>query len=108
MAKSRMIYFKKQIENFPDDHALGVMWSQNIISPRFMRIVFAEFVQASRQQDMPKLERAWADVKEIVPAMNRRTRQRMQYLSPVIERLSRGPLTGVARALARYAIRLPS
>ncbi len=105
MAKSRMIYFKKQMETFPDDPALN-MWSQNIISPRFMRLAFAEFVQASRDQDIPTLERAWSDVKEIARTMNRRTRQRTKFLCPVIERLSRGPLTGVARALARYAIRL--
>lgn len=105
MANSRMIYFRKQIELFPNDPAVN-QWAHNAIARRFMKIVFTEFLAASRSHDVPRLERAWSDSKEIAPAMGRRTQRRVQLLSPLIERLYDGPLTGVARSLARYAIKL--
>ena len=46
MARSRLIYFN--IEAYPDDPAFGVWWSRDVIGPRFMRIVFNEFVKATK------------------------------------------------------------
>jgi hypothetical protein len=106
MGQSRMIYFKKLVDAFPDEPALGLWWRHNIIGPRFMEIAFHEFIRASRAGDTAALHRAWSEVKEIAPVMNRRTRQRVKRLSPLIERLSPTPLTGLARALARFAVRL--
>lgn len=106
MAKSRMIYFKKLVDTFPDDPTLGLWWCHNIIGPRFMRLAFNEFIRASRVGDKAALDHAWSEIKEIAPVINRRTRHRMRRLSPLIERLYPSPLTGVARALARFAIRL--
>ena len=37
MARSRMIYFKKQLELYPDDPAIDLNWSREVIGPRFMR-----------------------------------------------------------------------
>jgi glycosyltransferase involved in cell wall biosynthesis len=105
MAKSRMIYFRKQVEAFPDDTVLDLMWTRDVIAPRFMKLVFTEFIQASRQRDFTKVERAWSDIKEIVPKMHHRTRKRMKIYSPIIERLNRRRMAGVARYLARRAIR---
>ena len=106
MAKSRMIYFKKLADTFPDEPTLGLWWRHNIIGPRFMKISFNEFIRASRVGDKAALDRAWSEIKEIAPVMNRRTRHRMRRFSPVIELLYSTPLTGVARALARFAVRL--
>ena len=106
MAKSRMIYFHKQAETFPDDPVLNLMWTRNVISKRFMRIVFDEYVQASRERDLPKLERTWSDVKAIVPKMSPRIQKRMKTYGPIIEALNSGPLAGIARAMARRAIRI--
>jgi glycosyltransferase involved in cell wall biosynthesis len=106
MGQSRMIYFKKLADTFPDDPNLGLWWRHNIIGPRFMKIAFNEFIRASRAGDTPALDRAWSEIKEIAPVMNRRTRDRVKRFSPLIERLYPTPLTGVARALARFAVRL--
>jgi glycosyltransferase involved in cell wall biosynthesis len=106
MAKSRMTYFRKLADTFPDEPTLGLWWRHNIIGPRFMKIAFHEFIRASRVGDRASLDRAWSEIKEIAPVMNRRTRHRMRRLSPLIELLYPTPLTGVARALARFAIRL--
>ena len=105
MANSRMIYFRKQIELFPNDPAVNP-WAQRAIGRRFMKVVLAEFIAASKSRDVPRLKRAWSDSKEIAPAVGPRTERRVQMLSPLIERLYDGPLTGVARKLARYAIKL--
>ena len=106
MGQSRMIYFKKLADTFPDDPNLGLWWRHNIIGPRFMKIAFHEFIRASRARDTPALDRAWSEIKEIAPVINRRTRERVKRFSPLIERLYPTPLTGVARALARFAVRL--
>ena len=106
MGQSRMIYFKKLADTFPDEPNLGLWWRHNIIGPRFMKIAFNEFIRASRAGDTPALDRAWSEIKEIAPVMNCRTRHRVRRFAPLIERLYPTPLTGVARALARYAVRL--
>jgi glycosyltransferase involved in cell wall biosynthesis len=106
MAKSRMIYFKKLADTFPDEPTLGLWWRHNIIGPRFMELAFNEFIRASRVGDRAALDRAWSEIKEIAPVMNRRTRHRMRRFSPLIELLYPTPLTGVARSLVRYVIRL--
>ena len=101
-----MIYFKKLADTFPDEPNLGLWWRHNIIGPRFMKIAFNEFIRASRAGDTAALDRAWSEIKEIAPVMNRRTRDRVRRFAPLIERLYASPLTGVARALARFAVRL--
>jgi glycosyltransferase involved in cell wall biosynthesis len=106
MAKSRMIYFKKLADTFPDEPTLGLWWRHNIIGPRFMELAFNEFIRASRVGDRAALDRAWSEIKEIAPVMNRRTRHRMRRFSPLIELLYPTPLTGVARSLVRHVIRL--
>jgi glycosyltransferase involved in cell wall biosynthesis len=106
MGQSRMIYFKKLVDAFPDEPDLGLWWRHNIIGPRFMKIAFHEFIRASRAGDSAALDRAWSEIKQIAPVMNRRTRERVKRFSPLIERLYPTPLTGLARALARFAVRL--
>ena len=78
MGQSRMIYFKKLADTFPDEPNLGLWWRHNIIGPRFMKIAFNEFIRASRAGDTPALDRAWSEIKEIAPVMNRRTRERVE------------------------------
>ena len=86
-AKSRMIHFKKLVETFPDDPTLGLWWCHNVIGPRFMGLAFNEFIRASRVGDRAALDRAWSEIREIAPVINRRTRHRIRSLSPLIERL---------------------
>jgi glycosyltransferase involved in cell wall biosynthesis len=103
MAKSRMIYFKKHLELYPDDPALDLHWSRDAIGPRFMRLFYNDFVKATRSRDLAKIERAWADVEEIAPVMKIGTRRRVRLISPMVRFLCRNRLYRRARLLARYA-----
>jgi len=106
MAKSRMIYFKKQLELFPDDPIFGVLWSRDVIGPRFMGPAFGEFRKATKEgRDLSIVESSWAEVQEIAPVLKSRTRRRMRLVAPIVRLLCRNHFRGPARALARYAIR---
>jgi GT2 family glycosyltransferase len=87
MGQSRMIYFKKLTDTFPDEPSLGLWWRHNIIGPRFMNIAFNEFIRASGAGDRAALDRTWSEIKEVAPVMNRRTRESVRRFSPLIERL---------------------
>ncbi len=103
MAKSRMIYFRKQIEAYPYDPAFELHWARDIIGPRFMKIAHNDFIIATRSRDLAKIERAWADVEEIAPVMKIGTRRRVRLISPMVRFLYRNRLYRRARLLARYA-----
>jgi glycosyltransferase involved in cell wall biosynthesis len=104
MAKSRLFYFKKQLQLFPDDPDVGLNWSREVIGPRFMRIAYNQFEQAIRNQDLPMVERSWAEIREIAPVMKSRIRRRIRRITPVIPFLCRNRVTGLARTLVRHAI----
>ncbi|MCI4677694.1 glycosyltransferase family 2 protein [Rhodoblastus acidophilus] len=105
MAKSRMIYFHKLIELFPDDPRLGVYWRRNFIAPRFFEIAYNEFYNGSKNGEAARLAHGWTAMLEIVPYMKNRVRRRMNWVAPVVGRIYRGRLTGVARRLVRFAAR---
>ena len=104
MSKSRMIYFKKQVELFPDDPVIGLSWSRDVIGPRFMRLAHNDFVIATRTRDLANIERAWSEVEEIAAVMKRGTRRRMGLASPVVRLLYRNRLFRRARRVANYAL----
>ena len=99
-----MIYFKKQLELFPDDPVFEISWSRDVIGPRFMLLAHNDFVKATRSRDLTNIERAWADVEGIAPIMKTRTGRRVRRLSPLIRLLYQNRLYRRARRLAQYAI----
>jgi glycosyltransferase involved in cell wall biosynthesis len=103
MAKSRMIYFDKLLEAFPDEPVLHHHWTSDAIGPRFFELVRNEFMEGSRLRDTPRLHQAWSDFKKVLPFAPRRVRRRMRLVRPLIEVLYLGPLHPVARLLFRYA-----
>ncbi len=105
MARSRMIYFRKLIEAFPDEPRLNLFWGRDVIGPRFMGLERNEFIQGSKTGDRQRVAQAWADIVAIMPVMRRRTRRRFALLRPLIGALREGPLTGLARFLLRIALR---
>lgn len=105
MSKSRMIYFRKLLEQYPDEPRLNQRWAQDVIGPRFFRILYGEFIDASRHRDLPRLTKAWADAQEVLPVMSRHIKRRMALVSPLISAFYRGPLRSQARSLLRWAIR---
>jgi glycosyltransferase involved in cell wall biosynthesis len=103
MARSRMIYFKKQLELYPDDPAIDLNWSREVIGPRFMRLVYNDFVQTTRFRDVPKIERAWADVETVASVMREGTRRRLRFISPIVRFLYQNGLRRRSRLLSQYA-----
>ena len=103
MAQSRMIYFEKQLELYPDDPALDLNWSRDVIGPRFMKLAHNDFVQATRFRDLAKIERAWADVETVAGVMRAGTRRRLRFISPIVRFLYQNGLRRRARLLSQYA-----
>jgi glycosyltransferase involved in cell wall biosynthesis len=104
MAKSRLIYFKKLLQLFPDDPDIEISWGRDVIGPRFMLTAYNEFEQATLNRDLPMLERSWSEIREIAPVMRARTRGRIGGITPIIPFLYRNHLTRFARVLVRRAI----
>jgi glycosyltransferase involved in cell wall biosynthesis len=104
MATSRMIYFKKQLELFPDDPVFEISWSRDVIGPRFMLLAHNDFVKATRSHDLANIERAWADVEAIAPVMKTGISRRVRRFSPLIRLLYQNRLYRRARRLAEYAV----
>lgn len=105
MAESRIIYFRKLLESYPDDPSIDLYWGRHVIAPRFMALVRHEFIRGSKTHDVQRMKQSWADIRTIAPTLRRRVRMRIRLWGPVIEATYRGPLTGIARALVRRASR---
>lgn len=103
MAVSRMIYYRKLIEMFPNEPRLHRYWVRDSIAPRFFRSTMHDFVSASRLGDVPLMERAWADVQEIASELPRRLRKRIRRVVPFVNLTYRGRFTSIARVLLRNA-----
>lgn len=105
MAKSRMIYFHKLIEAYPDEPRLGLFWGRDVIAPRFAAILRGEFLQGSKAGDWPRTRGAWDDLKVVLPHMKKSVRFRMNLLAPLIDVTADGPFTSLSRRMLRYIVR---
>jgi glycosyltransferase involved in cell wall biosynthesis len=103
MAQSRMIYFQKQLELYPDDPGIGMNWSRQVIGPRFMKLVYNDFVQATRFDDVAKIEGAWADVETVGGVIKESKRRRLRFLSPIVRFLYQNGLRRRARQVSQFA-----
>ena len=79
MAISRLIYFRKLVEAFPDEPLVNKYWVRNAIAPRFFNILMGELQEAGRLRDRSQFVRAWNDLREVVPQMRRSTRKRYRH-----------------------------
>jgi glycosyltransferase involved in cell wall biosynthesis len=102
MAKSRMIYFRKLIENYQDDSRLNFYWTRDAIAPRFFSNVRSEFIEGMRKHDRARMDQAWSDIQEVLPFMSKRMRRRMKLVSPLISLFCRTPFRGVTRGLLSF------
>ena len=82
MAKSRMIYFHKLVEAYPDDPMLNLYWARDLIGPRFFKLVRTDFIDGMRLRDHARVEQAWSDIQEILPVMRKGIRRRMKLVAP--------------------------
>lgn len=105
MARSRMIYFHKLVETFPDEPRIGFFPTRDAIAARFLEILANEFVAASRAGERERLSHAWAGLQQVIPVAPRKVQYRMRLLRPIIAAFSRGPLSGLSRAAVRFVAR---
>lgn len=105
MAQSRMIYFTKLIEAYPDEPRLGLFWRRDVIAPRFAKTLRNEFLEASRSQDWARVACSWEDMKLVTPYMKSRVQTRMKLLGPLVEATFAGRIPSLSRRLLRYALR---
>lgn len=104
MARSRMIYFRKLAETYPDEPRMHLHWTSDAIVPRFFRHVHNNFLDGLRNKDRPRMGQAWSDLQEIIPFMHRRVRRRMRRVAPIIGRIYHLPLRSLTRRLLSYGI----
>jgi len=104
MAVSRMIYYRKLVETFPNEPRLHQFWVRDYIAPRFFGSAAGDYLNGSRAGDVPRMERTWADLQVIAAELPRRPRKRFRRVAPLIDLVHRGRFTNIARLLLRYAI----
>lgn len=104
MVRSRMIYFDKLLETFPDEPRLGLNWRRNVLAPRFLNYVMHDFIVASKMQDPVRLDQMWADVQTVVPHARSGVRARFALVRPLVAATYKGRLAGISRFLLRRSI----
>jgi glycosyltransferase involved in cell wall biosynthesis len=105
MAKSRMIYFDKLVEMFPDDLSLDLHWARHVIGPRFMALGRSDFLRNAKIGNTTLMRQNWRDMRKFAQVLRWKARARLWLLGPLIEATCRRPLTGIARTLVRRACR---
>jgi glycosyltransferase involved in cell wall biosynthesis len=70
MARSRMIYFRKLRDAFPDDPNLGYRPLPGLIAPRFYRYLRSELGRGARIGDPALYDQMIKDIKEVIPYMS--------------------------------------
>lgn len=104
MAVSRMIYYRKLVEAYPNEPRLHQFWVRDQIAPRFFRSVVGDYINGSKAGDLARMDRTWADMQVIAPELPRRPRRRFRRVAPLIHLVHRARLPNLARLLLRYAI----
>jgi glycosyltransferase involved in cell wall biosynthesis len=102
MAASRVTYFRKLVESYPDEPRIGRYWVRDAIGPHFFRLVLQEFIEANRTHDLPRMERAWGDLKVIAPVLQRKTQRKFSTVERLIDVLYKTKLSSACRPLIRY------
>lgn len=103
MARSRMIYFQKLVEAYPDEPEMGFFWARDVFAPRFFADLRWEVITASRVGDRATVERAWKDIQTIAPFLRRRQRRRTGLIAPIVNRLGPTRSLALTRKLVRWA-----
>ncbi|MEO5324633.1 glycosyltransferase [Mesorhizobium sp. CC13] len=103
MAVSRMIYYRKLKEMFPNEPRLNKHWVRDFIAPRFFRSAVHDFISGSRLGEVQRMELTWADIQEIASELPRRHRKRIRRVAPIVNLTYRGRFTNIARLMVRFA-----
>jgi glycosyltransferase involved in cell wall biosynthesis len=86
MGRSRMIYLRKLLVDFPPDEWRGASYARDLLAPRFFPSLLAEYRRAVREGDGETLRIAVEDLKILVPYLPRRARVLMRAALPFMAR----------------------
>jgi glycosyltransferase involved in cell wall biosynthesis len=100
MAVSRMVYLRKLLHEFPDDPTRGRFWTRNVLIPRFLPHITAEFIKSVQHRDREIMQRSLEDLRFVIRYHNRRIRTVMTLLLPLL----RYPLVARMILMARPAL----
>jgi glycosyltransferase involved in cell wall biosynthesis len=70
MAKSRMIYARKLLDNFPDNRRQNRYFASHCIAPRFMRSCLANFAAALEHRDADLFQMALSHAGQLFPHLS--------------------------------------
>jgi glycosyltransferase involved in cell wall biosynthesis len=87
MPKSRMIYARKLLAQFPDDRQRRMYFSRDYIAPKFFRLSAADFSHAVSDRNREVAMRALDDLSEIAPHLHPRIRLLFWLAMPLLRSL---------------------
>jgi hypothetical protein len=105
MPKSRMIYARKLLAQFPDDRQRQIYFSRDYIAPKFFRLSVVDFSLAVVDRNRDTAMRALDDLTEIVPYLHPRMRLLFRLAMPFLRSLFLARILVGAGHLARRVIR---
>ncbi|MGE0223662.1 MAG: glycosyltransferase family 2 protein [Acetobacteraceae bacterium] len=110
MARSRMIYLRKLIAEYPDDETANRFYTRDLLVPRFQQWMIREYTQALRRGDKAQIERALDDLVFLIRhSPNRRLRLIARLLPRATRVMVAHPgllrLSGATRPLIRRFLR---
>jgi glycosyltransferase involved in cell wall biosynthesis len=97
MARSRMVYAAKLIAAYPDQVDMDRYFARDVIAPRFLPDVLADFNKGLKLHDRAKHEHAVADLKFLITHLRLRQRLSWRLVLPFLSCYS------VARGLRQVA-----
>ncbi len=84
MARSRMIYLRKLLKEFPDDIERSRYYTSDLIIPRFFPWLVREYTNALRSNQPEAIQTALSDLRTIMPMQRLRIRLIMRMLLPIL------------------------
>jgi glycosyltransferase involved in cell wall biosynthesis len=105
MTKSRMIYFKKLIELYPDEPRMSLYWSRDLVAPRFATLVQHDFNVASRLGDEKWMKKSLKDMEIIANFLRSKKKKRFNTLKKIVELTANKSTSGLSRKLLSIALK---
>ena len=102
MRKSRMVYFNKLLEEFPNNKLANLNYPRDILAPRFVRSILAEYERSVSVGDKKRMRLASEDLRVVSRYLRGRPRFVMTIFSLVAHNLTVGLVAKAAyRSLRR-------
>ena len=105
MAVSRMVYLRKLLADYPNDMHRGLLYTTDLIVPRFFPWLVREYNMALKSGDIAAIQQALDDIKFLLPMHRTRMRLVMRTLMPILERPALARMLVPLGVAARPALR---